>query len=262
MIGKRDLETEEAYTHEGISLSPTYHYVFTRYLWGEASYQIEQNKTTNVNDLMELKDEDLAREGFLSAVTATILWSEIDNPLDPEVGAKAGVIVEYAGESIFSDFSYIKVTGEVAGYYPLLPPVVTAIRGKIGWAKPLEGQEQLPLFKRFYSGGTGSIRGVGRRALGPLDPDKNPVGGAKSWEASVEIRYPIWEELGGVVFLDNGWVWSEDENYDDGDIFYTAGFGFRYKSPIGPIGIDFGFPLSEDDDVQKEILHINIGHAF
>jgi outer membrane protein insertion porin family len=191
-----------------------------------------------------------------------LLWSDIDDPLDPEVGAKAGLIVEYASSEILSDFSYVKVTGEVAGYYPIIPPVVTAIRGKIGWASPLGGQEQLPLFKRFYSGGTGSIRGVGRRALGPLDPDGDPVGGSRLWEGSIEARYPIWADLGGVVFMDNGWVWPEEEGYDEADFFYTAGFGFRYKSPIGPIGIDFGFPITENDDVQKEILHINIGHAF
>lgn len=262
VAAERLVETEDAYTHEGISLSPTYHFTLTRYLWSEVSYRIEQNRIADVSNALEIAEKDLAREGLLSAVSWRLEWADMDDLINPRQGARASLFMEVGGGVFGGDFPYIKVVGEARGYYPVYGPVIGALKWKLGWAEPYNDLQSLPLFKRFYSGGTGSVRGFERYQLGPMDPKNNPIGGAKLWESSLEFRFPVWKELGGVVFVDSGGVWLEDENYDPADVVYSVGFGVRYNTAIGPIALDLGFPLSGNSDYPDVRLHFNIGNSF
>ncbi len=263
LAGERRVEHEEAYTHEALSISPTYHFIIHDYLWAELSYKMESNIISRVIDVLEVEEEDLAREGLLSAPSARIEWSDIDDALNPREGAWAGMMIEYGGGAAGGDFNYVKWVGEAAGYYPLLGPVVGALKWRLGWADPLGELERLPLFLRFYAGGTGSVRGYSRRALGPEDPDGNPIGGVKLWEGSFELRFPIWKDLSGVVFEDSGWIWPEEEDYDSQEVAHGAGLGIRYNTPIGPLALDLGFPIVEKQvRFDKIRVHFNIGHTF
>jgi len=270
---RREFEHEESYDHESISLIPTYHMVLTDYLRMDVIYIFEQNLTSNIEDALEIRKEDLAREGLLSATAVRLNWADVDNPLDTRRGARAAIYGEYGGGALGGVFPYYKIEAEARGYYPLYPfgkpegergvsPLVGAILGRIGYAEPTGDLDQIPVFKRFWSGGTGSVRGYERRQLGPLDNDGDPIGGARMMEGSIELRFPIYNEFGGVVFMDGGWVWLEDDPYDFDDIMYGAGLGLRWNTPIGPVSIDVGFPLTGRDEYPDAQLHVNIGHAF
>jgi outer membrane protein insertion porin family/translocation and assembly module TamA len=258
---KREVETEDTYRHEALSISPTYHIILTDYLWAELSYRLEDNRLFDVADLSGIDDEDLAREGLLSAGSGRIEWGDVDDPIRPTRGARAGLYLEYAGGPFGGDFSYLKAVGEARGYWSF-GPVVGALKWKLGWSEPLDDMTQIPIFKRFYAGGTGSARGFERRLLGPLDKDDDPLGGAKLLESNLEFRFPIYEEFGGVAFLDSGWVWLEDQDYNAEDLIYSAGFGLRYDTAIGPIAFDVGFPLTGRYEYQRPRFHFNIGHTF
>jgi outer membrane protein insertion porin family/translocation and assembly module TamA len=263
---KREVQSEDTYHLESFAFSPTYHLVLTRYLWAELSFHLEDNRLSEVTDFSLLEDaditkEDLSREGLLSALSLRLEWADVDDPVRPRRGARASLYLEYAGGPLAGDFSYLKVLGEARGYWPF-GPVVGALKWKLGWAEPLADLDQLPLFKRYYAGGTGSVRGFDRRGLGPLDDDGDPMGGAKLWEGSLEFRFPIWEQLGGVVFLDSGWVWMEDQPYQAEDVIYSAGCGLRYDTPVGPLAFDVAFPLTGREEYTGVKIHFNIGNTF
>lgn len=262
LSGTRRVEHEEAYTHEAISVSPTYRFILTNYLFAEISYKLEDNRISHVLDELELKEEDLAREGLLSALSFTLDWSEVDDVLDPRRGARAMLYLELGGGPMGGDFPYTRIWGEARGYYPLFGPVVAALRWKLGWAEPMGDLDRMPLFLRYYTGGTGMVRGYDRYELGPEDQEGQPIGGIRLWEGSFELRFPIWGELGGVVFEDSGWVWPEGENYDPDDVEHGAGFGFRYMTPIGPVSLDLAVPLGHAVDSSDIRFHFNIGHTF
>ncbi len=276
LTGEHNVHWEESYTHESISLSPAYHFILTNYLWAEVSYKIEDNKISDVQNRLDITADDLAKEGLLSAFAGKIEWADLDDPINPKEGARASLFAEYGGGPVGGDFNYIKLIGEARGYYPLnnlvtgkarekMPfewEVVAAARGSVGWSEPLGDTDSIPIFKRFYAGGASSVRGFARHAVGPLDGTGDPLGGSKSWEGSFELRFPIWNEFGGVVFSDSGWVWTEEENYDLNDLVYSYGFGLRYDTPIGPIGLDFGFPINDEPGLAKQVFSLNIGNAF
>lgn len=262
LTGERRVEKEEAYTHEAIALSPLYHFILTPYLWAEISYRIEQERTYDVIGEIEVEEEDLAREGVLSVFSGFLYWADLDDKTNPTQGARASLYSEAGGGFLGGDYSYYKVIGEARGYYPVFPPVVAALRWKAGYAAPFGDMDQIPLFLRFYTGGTGTVRGFGRYELGPEDADGNPIGGSKLWEGSFEVRFPIWEELGGVVFTDSGWVWPEDGDIDPYDVRYASGLGVRYNTPIGPLALDVAFPHEQKEDQLEYRIHFNVGHTF
>ena len=128
----------------------------------------------------------------------------------------------------------------------------------------------LPASERFFTGGDTSVRGFARDSLGDagtLDPNGFPTGGNALAVFNAELRAPIWRELGGVVFLDAGNVFRRATDLDLGALRASAGFGFRYKSPVGPVRVDFGFRLGSrrglpNVDEPGYAIHFSIGQAF
>ncbi|MEO0763687.1 MAG: BamA/TamA family outer membrane protein, partial [Pseudomonadota bacterium] len=112
------------------------------------------------------------------------------------------------------------------------------------------------------SGGSGSVRGFAEDFVGPLDEDGDPIGGRSVVEGGLELRFPIFGDLGGVGFVEGGSV--SDEIFPDFDagFQYAAGGGFRYYSPVGPIRLDVAVPLNPRDADDSFQFYISIGQAF
>jgi outer membrane translocation and assembly module TamA len=81
-------------------------------------------------------------------------------------------------------------------------------------------------------------------------------------EGSIELRFPIWRDLGGVAFVDAGQVALDSFELHAGDFFYSAGGGIRYKTPIGPLRLDLARILNPPSGVADYRIHFSLGHAF
>ena len=102
---------------------------------------------------------------------------------------------------------------------------------------------------------------------GPAILANDPIGGEAELIASLELRFPLpiyYKNIGGVVFMDAGNVFFKIHNMDLGQLKYSPGFGLRYLSPIGPVGIDIAFPtnrINYERDSPYQI-HFTVGYAF
>jgi outer membrane protein assembly factor BamA len=106
------------------------------------------------------------------------------------------------------------------------------------------------------------VRSFGERELGPHDPKGNPIGGEFFTVFNIEYTFPIIGELQGAVFTDAGNLLPTSEKPGLDDLRYALGFGLRYKLPIGPIRLDYGFnpdPHAHEDDGA---FHFSFGFAF
>ena len=138
--------------------------------------------------------------------------------------------------------------------------LILASRLQIGSMQSIKSGESTPIADRFYAGGSNSVRGWERSDLGPKSDDNLPMGGNSLAEASIELRYPIWNILSGAIFLDLGNVWSGTYDHDIHQLEYAGGAGLRVKTPLGPLRFDVATPLSIAD---KEIqFYLNIGESF
>ncbi len=120
----------------------------------------------------------------------------------------------------------------------------------------------IPIDERFFNGGSNSVRSFGERDLGPLDPKGNPVGGEFYTIYNVEYTFPLYGELEGATFFDAGNLLHRSEDPSLDKMRYALGLGLRYKLPIGPIRLDYGFNPDPRPHDAMGAFHFSFGFAF
>ena len=120
----------------------------------------------------------------------------------------------------------------------------------------------LPIDERFFNGGATTVRSFGERTLGPLDPKGNPIGGEFYTVFNIEYTFPIYGELEGALFFDAGNLLPTSEEPGLDDIRYGLGGGLRYKLPIGPIRLDYGWNPDRAPGEDFGAFHFSFGFAF
>jgi outer membrane translocation and assembly module TamA len=128
----------------------------------------------------------------------------------------------------------------------------------------------VPFFKRYFLGGSSSLRGWGRFEVAPLSAAGLPLGGFSLLETSLELRARVWKTLGLVLFADAGNVCEGTWEYRLSDLRYDVGPGLRYLTPIGPLRADFAYQLNPipgllvDGELQDRRwrVHFSIGQSF
>jgi outer membrane protein insertion porin family len=172
-------------------------------------------------------------------------------------------------------------------HVPRSQRVVVATRASLGLAdgferevqptdadgNPLPGPpitvEDLPASERFFAGGDSTIRGYALDTVGApgtISPSGYPTGGNAVLLLNGELRFPVWREMGAVVFVDGGNVFRRVTEFDLGELRGSVGFGFRYRSPVGPIRVDLGFKMDRREVrgrlEPRTALHFSLGQAF
>lgn len=129
---------------------------------------------------------------------------------------------------------------------------------------------ELPASERFFAGGDTTVRGFALDRLGTaltLDEDGFPKGGNGLAIVNLEARAPYWKNLQFVWFLDAGNVFAKVTDIRLNELRMSSGLGFRYRSPIGPLRVDWGWKLSTrllltGGRERSNVLHISLGQAF
>ncbi|HVL68521.1 MAG TPA: outer membrane protein assembly factor BamA [Vicinamibacterales bacterium] len=210
-------------------------------------------------------------EGQRSALILDASRNATDNLLDAKRGYVAAVHLEKAGTFLGGSYDYYEVTGEGRFYQTIADRFVFAVQARAGSIDAMGSREvNVPFFKRYFLGGATNLRGWGRFDVAPLSGAGLPIGGTSFMNFSTELRMPIWRDLGGVVFLDGGNVWTNAWEFKPGDLRYAVGPGLRYNTPVGPIRADVGFQLNPipgllvDGKPEKRRFrfHFSIGQAF
>ena len=236
----------------------------------------------------------------LSKVFTSVLRDSRDDVLDPQQGAVLGVDGSVAAKALGSEVGFVKTFAQ-AFMYRRLPGrgFVLAAGARIGVAigfaqvvsdvgemaaSPNDAIARaasrsasfqtvirdLPASERFFAGGDTTVRGFALDRLGTpetLDPQGFPQGGNGLAVFNLEARAPYWKNLQFVWFTDAGNVFKLASDIRLDELRLTSGVGFRYRSPIGPLRIDWGFKLSTQllmagGRERSNVLHISLGQAF
>jgi outer membrane protein insertion porin family len=204
-------------------------------------------------------DPTTTRQGTHSAsatgVPLTAAWQRDnrDSALVPTKGRYQRANFEI---SPASDSQYYRATYQHQWYRPLFGGSTTlALNGEVNYGKGLGGKDY-PIFKNFYAGGIGTVRGYEGSSLGPKASNGDPLGGSSRLILNAELQFPFPgsgtdRSLRWFVFTDAGNV------YDDGfggDLKTSAGIGLSWVSPIGPLKLSFGKPLNANTsgDITKK----------
>jgi outer membrane protein insertion porin family len=253
-----------------------------RHSRGLLTYRYEDKEIYNVFDSRpDLREET----SLLSSVTATLSRNTTDYRMNPSTGGSTSFSAEYAGLGGTDKFAKLEFSHR--HFFPLFWKTVLSINGDIAYVFKTADSE-VPVTEKFYLGGLRSIRGFETREVGPINPaipaippimdhfdptevlvdgvtgvDASFAGGEKAAFFNLEFLFPISEEykLKGLFFVDGGNAWRENDDYFT-DMRYSAGYGVRWLSPLGPLRFEWGYNLDPRDDERKSVFEFSIGSFF
>ena len=201
-------------------------------------------------------------------VPLTLGWSRDnrDSALVPSRGYFTQFNAEYG--TPIARTTYYKTDFQAQYYYSFAKGFVLGLNFQGGYGNGLGG-EPYPIFKNYYAGGIGSVRGYEPSSLGPRDATTgDPIGGSKLLAGSIELTFPLPgtgydRTLRVFSFLDAGNVWGDEGNSIGANgLRYGYGVGLAWISPIGPLKLSLGFPLTKHDGDQYQKFQFQIGTAF
>ncbi len=211
----------------------------------------------------------------ISAVGLQVARDTRNDLLNPKTGSLLAAMIGVAPDFLGSELTYFQPAIDVRKHLPLYADLVLAGRLYMQTIQEMQDSTFIPAFKRLYLGGSDTVRGYAYQELPPLDRSGDPIGGQTAFNASVEVRFPIYKALSGVTFVDTGLLDKDPFRLDFSDMLYTCGVGLRYDTVIGPIRVDFGYKLNpptgkdigdfaNPDDIvgDRWRLYFNIGQAF
>jgi outer membrane protein assembly complex protein YaeT len=257
-----DQEREDTYLRNAGGFLGRIQHNFNANLVGSLGYRFQYNQLNNIDPATVAALGDIRSEGLVSGPSIGLVWTRTDDPLSPTLGEVVSLSAEQSGAVWPGRYSFYRLVADARKYLGIGWETVLAGRLRFGMGDAIGADRNFPLFERFYSGGQNSVRGYERRRLGPLSAADEPLGGLSLIEGSLELRRPIWEALGGALFLDFGQVSLRSFDIPVSDLRFSAGFGLSYTTPVGPMRLDIGFPFKPPPGDQAWQIHFSIGAFF
>ncbi|MEP6740376.1 MAG: outer membrane protein assembly factor BamA [Caldimonas sp.] len=210
----------------------------------------------------------LYREQFgetSSSIPLTIGWSRDsrDSALVPTAGRYTRINLDYA---ILGDARYVRANLQAQQYLQITRAFTFGVNAEIGYGRGVGGKPY-PIFKNFYGGGLGTVRGFEQGSLGPVDVTGAFIGGNRRFNLNNELYLPVPganadRTLRIFLYADAGNVWGENEHITLGSLRASAGAGVSWISPVGPLKLSYGTPIHKKPEDRIQRLQFQIGTAF
>jgi outer membrane protein insertion porin family len=201
-----------------------------------------------------------------NALPLTAAWGRDsrDSAITPTVGRyqRANIEIDLVGNS-----KYLRAVYEQQWYRPLTKMITLALKGEIDYGKGLSGHAY-PVFKNFYGGGIGSVRGYLSSSLGVVDSiNGDALGGAKRLIGNAELQMPFPgggpdRSLRWFGFLDGGQVYQEGQKMRASELRFSTGLGVSWISPVGPLKLSYAKPLNPKEGDRLERFQFQMGTGF
>jgi len=206
-------------------------------------------EVSNIEDIQEDAPPSIKEfegQNTQSTVSAELRYDSRNRIFNPTEGSEHSIRVEYAGFG--GDIAFTKYVGKTGWYFPIYKGTVGFVNAKAGYVRE-NSDGRLPDWERFYLGGINSIRGFDYRSISPVNEDGVKIGGDKFVQFNAEYLVPLFPDMGifGVAFFDTGNAYNNDEDIDVSKMRESAGLGFRWFSPVGPIRLEYGFILDRQE---------------
>ena len=224
--------------------------------------QLERRDQYRQSDAPISPEDEEAYSARTSLVaTPFLLYNTTDSFTRPTRGVYASAMLDISKglENSLDDF--LKYRLEARTYYTPVHRLTLAVRARYGSLHPWTAGSNIPEDQLFFMGGTASVRGFDENML-RVDAYDDPVGGRESLLGNLELRYDLGMNFEATAFYDIGRI-RKTENSDISDAFRSAtGLGLRYVTPIGAIGVLYGWKLDPMAGESSGRFHFSIGYTF
>lgn len=200
-----------------------------------------------------------------NSVPLSIGWSRDsrDSSLVPTTGRLTSLNFDWGA---LGEAKFLRTNAKIQQYIPLSKKFTLGFNADLAWGKGLGGRPY-PIFKNFYGGGLGSVRGFDQNSLGPVDVTGAYIGGNRRLNLNGELYLPVPgtgndRTLRLFTYVDVGNVWGEDEKLTAGSLRVSAGLGITWVSPVGPLKLSYGAPIRKKPEDRIQRFQFQIGTAF
>lgn len=248
---------------------------------GSFGYGIPLDKTSdifanlNISNIDLLCGSTLASSGYEYAqcnanknldITSSLEFSQntLNDFMFPTSGLKNTLVFNSSIPG--SDFSYFQLSGNHSSFYPVSDQLTLNFKTKLAFGRGF-GDEELPFYKKYYGGGSSSVKGFDFNSLGPKYPNGLAKGGEVSYLSNISLISPVTfmedsENMRVAGFIDVG---SINENFSDfsiDEMRASTGIALTWVTPLGPLGIYYAQPILKKADDNIESLSFTLGSSF
>ncbi len=264
---------ESSYDQQNTGFSLRMGYPLGENLRQKVSYTLKNTRIDNVPATSSRYIREQEGERLTSMLGQELVYDRRNSKLDPTDGYVLRLNTDVAG--LGGDAEYVRAKTGGIGYVSLFSPewVLSGLAETGGvWGF---GGEDVAISDRFFLGGN-SLRGFKTSGIGPRDlttSSEDSLGGRYFARTSLEMTFPtgLPEEMGvkAHVFSDAGTVWDSGATPLPGETFIdsqsirvSTGAGLSWRSPLGPLRVDFAFPIVKEDEDQTQQFHLSFGTRF
>src|SRR6184192_286612 len=229
------------------------------YMYGTLGYTLQNVEIFDV--ALSSPDFILSQSGTFteSKVFSSLVFDSRDNPLLSHKGQRVTFSPFISGGFLGGDTQIYAFDLEGSQYFHLPKDTILLLNGEIATVSQWGSGSEVPIFERLFLGGSNNLRGFPFREVGPQE-NGEPIGGQSMARATIEWTFPIIEKARGAVFYDTGFdntsAWSFGFNHMASDI----GVGIRLDLPIGPLRLDYGYPVMRDGYNGGGHFNFNVGY--
>ncbi len=254
----------------------------------QVGYTLEDSQITDITGTLEEVGDEITGNRRLAPVrlgyaTGLGQYDRRDDPFLPSRGWLVRGGIDLFAQPLASEEEFWRASGQIGGYWPIGPRILLMGSARVGLADTFRDTYCVSLSKRYFTGGYNSVRGFPRDGLNPvstghddldcdgeIDPpeDQLPagtelaVGGESLFVLNLEARWNFWREAELVLFHDRGNVWLRLQDIDPLDTRNTLGLGFRYRTPIGALRLEYGWKLDRKPKESPGEFYFAIGEVF
>jgi outer membrane protein insertion porin family len=228
---------------------------------------LEQTSIRPGNNLPNAYVEYMQQFGYTStSLPFTIGWSR--DGRDSALVPTRGILQRFNSDlSASGDARYVRTNYQIQQYTPLTKKYTLALNADLGWGQGLSNRPY-PLFKNYFVGGLGSVRGFQQSTLGPSDSTNSLfLGGPKKIVMNAELMAPFPgagndRTLRLFAFTDVGRAFGENEKINLSELRSSVGVGLSWISPMGPLRFSYALPMKRQVTDKIQRLQFQIGTSF
>ena len=242
--------------------------VFDDFTQISIGYKFEHVNVNRISNRLKeyMRTNDLDGGQWVSQPSIMIGRDTRDNLMDPTSGYNLNFFGSITPKALGSSNDYYRLEGKGSYYYSFFDKAIVAmVGGKIGTVASFDRNDDVPIFERYFMGGSDSIRGFEYRTVSPKY-DGESIGGQTMLLLTAEVTHPIWGPVRGAAFVDAGNAWRNSYSMGFSKMNVGVGYGLRIRLPVinAPIRLDLAYPVvnNVDDEPSRLRFHFNVGFTF
>lgn len=265
---RTDFSRESSFDRETVGGALRLGYALTEHMRHNLHYRFEEIDITDVSATASRFIRDQEGTNTSSLVGHSLVWDTRNNRFETTDGNYLSFSQDFAG--LGGDSRYIRHEFKAASFFPIAPQWTFSLAGTGGHLYGWDENRDIRINERFFIGSR-QLRGFDRAGIGPRDiTTRDALGGNMYYTGSAEITFPLGlpDDLGflGAAFVDVGDLWDLDaagpEIVDANTPRVSAGLGLSWRSPFGPIRIDFAKAVLKEDEDETQLFNFSFGTRF